>query len=99
MQTGPNNPSADDLGVNFRALNDLFAISQNRKEFMSYEVGVQMMEIYNEQVRDLLCSDGSNKRYPMHGSTFVSCPCLCEKCSRSVFFWKDLTASNIGNQE
>ena len=70
LQTGPNNPSADDLGVNFRALNDLFAISQNRKEFMSYEVGVQMMEIYNEQVRDLLCSDGSNKRYPMHGFMF-----------------------------
>lgn len=29
-----------------------------------YEVGVQMVEIYNEQVRDLLTNDGSQKRYP-----------------------------------
>ncbi|KAI5058680.1 hypothetical protein GOP47_0026850 [Adiantum capillus-veneris] len=52
--TGPNNPSPIEWGVNFRALNDLFLISQNRKDYMTYEVGVQMMEIYNEQVRDLL---------------------------------------------
>jgi len=25
---------------------------------------VQMIEIYNEQVRDLLVSDGLNKKYP-----------------------------------
>lgn len=31
---------------------------------IKYEVGVQMIEIYNEQVRDLLVSDGSNRRYP-----------------------------------
>ena len=29
-----------------------------------YDVSVQMIEIYNEQVRDLLVTDGSNKRYP-----------------------------------
>lgn len=29
-----------------------------------YEVGVQMVEIYNEQVRDLLASDGSQRKYP-----------------------------------
>lgn len=29
-----------------------------------YNVSVQMIEIYNEQVRDLLVADGSNKRYP-----------------------------------
>ncbi|MCO5592668.1 hypothetical protein L7F22_046671 [Adiantum nelumboides] len=62
--TGPNNPSPIDWGVNFRALNDLFLISQNRQDYVTYEVGVQMMEIYNEQVRDLLCLDGTNKRYP-----------------------------------
>jgi len=32
-----------------------------------YEVGVQMIEIYNEQVRDLLANDASQKKYPfMH---------------------------------
>lgn len=31
---------------------------------MSYDVSVQMMEIYNEQVRDLLVTDDVNKIYP-----------------------------------
>ena len=74
LQTGPNNPSPNDWGVNFRALNDLFELSQKRDGFMKYEVGVQMMEIYNEQVRDLLCSDGSNKKYPFHGFMLVYIP-------------------------
>eukprot|EP01018_Ginkgo_biloba_P002892 Gb_07814 [translate_table: standard] len=60
--TGPNSSSEEDWGVNYRALNDLFQISQKRKDLFKYEVGVQMIEIYNEQVRDLLTSDGSHKR-------------------------------------
>ncbi|MCO5600395.1 hypothetical protein L7F22_054507 [Adiantum nelumboides] len=67
--TGPNNPSPTDWGVNFRALNDLFLISQNRQDYITYEVGVQMMEIYNEQVRDLLCLDGTNKRLEIRNSS------------------------------
>lgn len=35
-----------------------------RSDAMNYEVGVQMIEIYNEQVRDLLVSDGASKKYP-----------------------------------
>lgn len=54
----------DTWGVNYRALNDLFEISNARSDMIKYEVGVQMIEIYNEQVRDLLVSDGSNRRYP-----------------------------------
>lgn len=54
----------DTWGVNYRALNDLFQISNARLDMMKYEVGVQMIEIYNEQVRDLLVSDGSNRKYP-----------------------------------
>ncbi|KAM3001386.1 hypothetical protein FF2_037683 [Malus domestica] len=52
--TGPSVSSTDDWGVNYRALNDLFQISQSREHSIAYEVGVQMVEIYNEQVRDLL---------------------------------------------
>lgn len=33
---------------------------------MAYEVSVQMIEIYNEQVRDLLATDGLNKKYPFY---------------------------------
>lgn len=50
--------------MNYRALHDLFHISKTRMDFIEYEVGVQMIEIYNEQVRDLLVIDGSNRRYP-----------------------------------
>ena len=64
LKSGPNMTSQEDWGVNYRALHDLFQISQNRKSSISYEVGVQMVEIYNEQVRDLLSSDGPHRRYP-----------------------------------
>ena len=64
LQTGPDVSSKVDWGVNYRALNDLFHISQSRKTSIMYDVGVQMVEIYNEQVRDLLSSDGPQKRYP-----------------------------------
>ena len=33
---------------------------------MVYEFKVQMLEIYNEQVRDLLGEDSSMKKYPFH---------------------------------
>ncbi|GAB4834416.1 hypothetical protein Ancab_032672 [Ancistrocladus abbreviatus] len=60
--SGPDVSSRKDWGVNYRALHDLFQISQSRKSSILYEVGVQMVEIYNEQVRDLLTSDGAQKR-------------------------------------
>uniref|UniRef100_A0A0D3CB78 Kinesin motor domain-containing protein n=1 Tax=Brassica oleracea var. oleracea TaxID=109376 RepID=A0A0D3CB78_BRAOL len=62
--TGPDGAREEEWGVNYRALNDLFKISQSRKSNIAYEVGVQMVEIYNEQVRDLLSGDSSQKRYP-----------------------------------
>ncbi|KAK8323842.1 hypothetical protein V6Z12_A12G260400 [Gossypium hirsutum] len=60
--SGPNVSSKEDWGVNYRALNDLFQTSQSRKSSIIYEVGVQMIEIYNEQVRDLLVNDSSQRR-------------------------------------
>ncbi|XP_022754873.1 kinesin-like protein KIN-14K [Durio zibethinus] len=69
--TGPNGATEEEWGVNYRALNDLFRISQNRRSTILYEVGVQMVEIYNEQVRDLLSSDGSQKKL---GITTISQP-------------------------
>ena len=63
-QSGPDVSLRTEWGVNYRALNDLFEISQSRKGSISYEIGVQMVEIYNEQVRDLLSTSGLPKRYP-----------------------------------
>lgn len=52
------------MGVNYRALSDLFKLSEQRRGIFSYEISVQMIEIYNEQVRDLLVGDGLSKKYP-----------------------------------
>ncbi|XP_054821102.1 kinesin-like protein KIN-14P [Prosopis cineraria] len=60
--SGPNGVTKETYGVNYRALNDLFSISENRRTSVVYEIGVQIVEIYNEQVRDLLSSDGSQKK-------------------------------------
>ncbi|KAJ0980613.1 hypothetical protein J5N97_008868 [Dioscorea zingiberensis] len=55
--SGPKELNEQSLGVNYRALNDLFHLSEERKDTFQYEIAVQMIEIYNEQVRDLLASD------------------------------------------
>lgn len=60
--SGPTGASEKDMGVNYRALSDLFELSQKRKDLMVYDVSVQMIEIYNEQVRDLLGAYASSKR-------------------------------------
>ncbi|XP_074575167.1 kinesin-like protein KIN-14C [Curcuma longa] len=59
--SGPNLESVEDWGLNYRALSDLFEIFERRRNYL-YEVGVQMVEIYNEQVRDLLSGDDPHKR-------------------------------------
>ncbi|MBA0747103.1 hypothetical protein Gogos_009566, partial [Gossypium gossypioides] len=47
--SGPDLTTKQTWGVNYRALSDLFQISKERADFVKYEVGVQMIEIYNEQ--------------------------------------------------
>ncbi|CAM8951796.1 unnamed protein product [Rhodiola kirilowii] len=63
--SGPDLTSEDTWGVNYRALRDLFKLSKARMDIIEYDIRVQMIEIYNEQVRDLLVSDGSSRRYPL----------------------------------
>ncbi|KAK3446662.1 hypothetical protein EUGRSUZ_A02334 [Eucalyptus grandis] len=46
-----------DMGINYSALNDLFELSNRRKDNITYDVHVQMVEIYNEQIRSCT-SDG-----------------------------------------
>ncbi|XP_057982070.1 kinesin-like protein KIN-14L [Malania oleifera] len=57
--SGPSGGLIKDMGINYLALNDLFAMSSRRKGVINYEIHVQMVEIYNEQVRDLLAEDSS----------------------------------------
>ncbi|GAB4835768.1 hypothetical protein Ancab_000678 [Ancistrocladus abbreviatus] len=96
--TGPNDLTVETFGVNYRALNDLFLLAEQRKDTMSYEVSVQMMEIYNEQVRDLLnginvpdanrlpvssTSDVINLMNLGHKNRAVSATAMNERSSRS----------------
>ncbi|XP_052173203.1 kinesin-like protein KIN-14L isoform X2 [Diospyros lotus] len=61
---GPSGESTKALGINYLALNDLFQLSNRRKDVVKYDIRVQMVEIYNEQVRDLLAQDSSTTKYP-----------------------------------
>ncbi|KAL3636954.1 hypothetical protein CASFOL_019253 [Castilleja foliolosa] len=67
--TGPKELTKETLGVNYRALSDLFQISEQRKDMIAYDISVQMMEIYNEQVRDLLATDGGSKRLEIRNNS------------------------------
>ncbi|XP_039008630.1 kinesin-like protein KIN-14I isoform X2 [Hibiscus syriacus] len=67
--SGPKDLTEKDQGVNYRALGDLFLLAEQRKDTFRYDVSVQMIEIYNEQVRDLLVTDGSNKRLEIRNSS------------------------------
>ncbi|XP_006296893.2 kinesin-like protein KIN-14L [Capsella rubella] len=60
--SGPPGRSATEMGINYLALSDLFLICDKRKDMMMYEIYVQMVEIYNEQVRDLLAENSSCTR-------------------------------------
>lgn len=59
--SGPKVLTEESLGVNYRALNDLFSLQEQRNGTINYDISVQMIEIYNEQVRDLL-QDSGNRR-------------------------------------
>ncbi|CAL5425937.1 unnamed protein product [Camellia sinensis] len=67
--TGPRDLTEQQRGVNYRALSDLFLLAEQRKNTFHYDVSVQMIEIYNEQVRDLLVTDGLNKRLEIRNSS------------------------------
>ncbi|KAI3449437.1 hypothetical protein Pfo_006102 [Paulownia fortunei] len=67
--TGPKDLTGNSQGVNYRALSDLFHLAEQRKDTFFYDVYVQMIEIYNEQVRDLLTTDGLSKRLEIRNSS------------------------------
>ncbi|XP_042485130.1 kinesin-like protein KIN-14Q [Macadamia integrifolia] len=41
-------------GVNYRTLEELFRIIKDRRGIFHYEISVSVLEVYNEQIRDLL---------------------------------------------
>uniref|UniRef100_A0A1S4E1N3 Uncharacterized protein n=1 Tax=Cucumis melo TaxID=3656 RepID=A0A1S4E1N3_CUCME len=69
---GPSGGADKDFGINYLALNDLFQIQNVRKDGIDYEINVQMVEIYNEQVRDLLVAESTNTKLEIRSCTSVS---------------------------
>jgi kinesin family protein C2/C3 len=63
--------NATDRGVNYRILNELFHIIQERKSDYSYEISVAVMEIYNETLVDLLSKDKQKLEIKMSSSVAV----------------------------
>ena len=52
--------TTENRGVNYRTLEELFRISDERGGIMRYELFVSMLEVYNEKIQDLLI-DNSNQ--------------------------------------
>ncbi|KAF9618842.1 hypothetical protein IFM89_002710 [Coptis chinensis] len=87
-------------GVNYRTLEELFRISEERSCTMKYELSVSMLEVYNEKIRDLLVEDSNHgvKKLEIKQAAdgTLEVPGLEEACVHSVDeVWKQL---KIGSQ-
>lgn len=51
----------DNPGVNWRALTELFRVAQDRSEDMAYHFSASILEIYNEQIFDLLAGSAKEQ--------------------------------------
>lgn len=64
-------------GVNFRTLEKMFDIIEERQNLYRYDISVSVLEVYNEQIRDLLVSGNqpgmAARRYRLQTGFFFSC--------------------------
>ncbi|XP_019445364.1 PREDICTED: kinesin-like protein KIN-14R isoform X8 [Lupinus angustifolius] len=58
----PKDDQEHNRGVNYRTLELLFKISKERSETFAYDISVSVLEVYNEQIRDLLATGPTSKR-------------------------------------
>lgn len=58
-------------GVNYRTLEELFKVAKERKETFVYNISVSVLEVYNEQIRDLLATSPSSKKYNSIPNAFI----------------------------
>ncbi|KAK9038647.1 hypothetical protein V6N11_023504 [Hibiscus sabdariffa] len=49
-------------GVNYRTLEELFQIAEERSDSFTYNISVSVLEVYNEQIRDFLSTSFASKR-------------------------------------
>ena len=51
---GPKNAPPEDLGIYYRSVSTLFKIVEERRELLKITVSVNLLEVYNEEIHDLL---------------------------------------------
>ncbi|OWM71316.1 hypothetical protein CDL15_Pgr011444 [Punica granatum] len=90
--SGPDLTSEDTWGVNYRALRDLFHLSKVRLDVIKYDVAVQMIEIYNEQVRDLLVNIRNSPQ--LNGLNVPDASLVPVTCTQDVLEWMKIGQSN-----
>ncbi|EEF29993.1 kinesin-like protein KIN-14R isoform X2 [Ricinus communis] len=56
-------------GVNYRTLEQLFKIAKERSETFTYSISVSVLEVYNEQIRDLLATSPTSKKLEIKQSS------------------------------
>ncbi|KAI3704390.1 hypothetical protein L1987_74608 [Smallanthus sonchifolius] len=49
-------------GVNYQTLVELFKIAKERNDSFTYDISVSVLEVYNEQIRDLLTTPSSSSK-------------------------------------
>ncbi|XAR73509.1 Minus-end-directed kinesin ATPase [Bertholletia excelsa] len=54
--------SEQNRGVNYRTLEELFKVAEERSETFTYNISVSVLEVYNEQIRDLLAASPTSKK-------------------------------------
>lgn len=99
MQGPASDPAHKDRGVNYRALEDLFAIAETRTHETAYEFNLQILEIYNEQLRDLLVPCQEARRLDIRntqkgGSNVPDASQIKVKSSQDVIRIMELGESN-----
>lgn len=71
-------------GLNRRSLSELFAVVEDRKVDWSFEIEVSVLEIYNENIRDLLADNPKLKLDIKHGKDGPFVPGLTSHPVRSA---------------
>ncbi|KAJ8765447.1 hypothetical protein K2173_014569 [Erythroxylum novogranatense] len=59
----------ENRGVNYRTLELLFQIARERSETFTYDIHVSVLEVYNEQIRDLLATSPASKKLEIKQSS------------------------------
>ncbi|CAH8337270.1 unnamed protein product [Eruca vesicaria subsp. sativa] len=84
-------------GVNYRTVQQLFEIAKERRDTISYNISVSVLEVYNEQIRDLLATSPASKKLEIKQSSDGShhVPGLVEaKVENITEVWKVLQAGS-----